>query len=288
MVMSMTAFARSKSSGDWGSAVWEVRSVNHRYLDLFYRLPEGFREVEMTLREIAQKTLSRGKVECQLQFSPGTKTVPQHNINETAMAQFLGAQKAVEAHLDVVTPPTISEVLKWPGILSVQEADLSEAHEAVVAGFQEALNSLKQHREREGTALTGFLKEQVQSIQEKLPIVKAAIPDIVQEERNKWLERFKSLELEHDSSRLEQEMLVYCQKIDINEEIERLETHIKEVEQVLGGTGPIGRRLDFLMQEMNREANTIASKSSATKTTHAAVDIKVLVEQMREQIQNIE
>ncbi len=288
MVMSMTAFARHKSSGDWGSAVWEIRSVNHRYLDLFYRLPEGFRDIEMSLREIAQNNLSRGKVECQLQFSVGVNTLPKQSINATAMAQFLHAKKAVEAHLDSLTPPTISEVIKWPGVLSVEDVDLSEAQEAVIQGYKDALLSLKSHRQREGQALRNFLLEQVARLQEQLPLVKKVIPEIIKEERRKWLERLKPLALEHDSGRLEQEMLMYCQKIDINEEVERLETHIQEIEQVLHGAGAIGRRLDFLMQELNREANTIASKSAATKTTHAAVDIKVLVEQMREQIQNIE
>jgi uncharacterized protein (TIGR00255 family) len=287
MVHSMTAFARSERTGPHGTLIWELRSVNHRYLEPHLRLPESFRDLEGAVRDALRQGLSRGKVECTLRLVEDTTGKPLQIDRERA-AQLINAAESVAALIKQPAPLNPLEVLAWPGVLVADAADPQALNAAATQLFREALEELRQGREREGAELSKLLNERLDSILEEVVTLRQQVPQMLALQRQKILDRFAELKGELDPQRLEQELVLLAQKSDVAEELDRLSTHVGEVRRVLKAGGAAGRRLDFLMQELNREANTLGSKAFDPRSTQAAVNLKVLIEQMREQVQNIE
>ena len=287
MTRSMTAFARQEAQHDWGSLVWEVRSVNHRYLEPHLRLPESLRELEGSLRETLRKKLSRGKVECTLRFVPEAQTQTL-TVNADFARELLDAAQQVEGLMQVSKPIDTMDLLRWPGVLQDTKLDMDAVKKAALELFHKALDELIDSRGREGVELASLIDQRLDTISEIVVEVRGKLPGILQAQRDNLKVRLEELKSDLDEGRLEQEMVILAQKADVDEEMDRLNTHVQEVKRVLKSKGPIGRRLDFLMQELNREANTLSSKSIVSDTTQSAVELKVLIEQMREQIQNIE
>ncbi len=289
MTRSMTAFARQEAEHPWGSLIWEIRSVNHRYLEPHLRLPESLRDLEGSLREKLRKTLSRGKVECTLRFHPEAQA-QQLTVNTDFAKELIAAADEVAAlSLSGNTQPMNPlDVLRWPGVLQDAQIDMDQVKAEALKLFGSALDDLVAGREREGAELNNLIEQRLVSIAEIVVEVRSKLPEILQAQRDNLRSRLDELKDELDEGRLEQEMVMLAQKADVDEEMDRLNTHVQEVRRVLKQKGPIGRRLDFLMQELNREANTLSSKSIVAETTQCAVELKVLIEQMREQIQNIE
>jgi uncharacterized protein (TIGR00255 family) len=283
----MTAFTRQETQASWGSLVWEIRSVNHRYLEPHLRLPDSLRELEGSLREKLRKSLSRGKVECTLRFVPETQ---QQNlsVDRDYAAQLIAASEDVRQLMSDSQPLSPLEVLRWPGVLRESELDMAAVKLAALGLFDQALTDLAQGRQREGADLASLVEQRLEAIDRVVVEVRKRLPQILQAQRDNLRTRLSELLTEVDETRIEQEIALLAQKADVDEELDRLNTHVQEVRRVLKQKDPIGRRLDFLMQELNREANTLSSKSVVTDTTQCAVELKVLIEQMREQIQNIE
>ncbi|PXF28994.1 hypothetical protein WH50_23190 [Pokkaliibacter plantistimulans] len=287
MTQSMTAFARKEIQQEWGTLVWEIRSVNHRYLEPILRLPDNLRELETGLREKLRQHLSRGKVECTLRFQAAAGQGSMV-INEPLLQSLLDACDQVQTLLPKAGKLNPLEVLQWPGVLQSSEHDLAEVQAEALDQFDEALAELVQGRQREGGELAQLILQRLTAMSSIVAKVRDLLPAILERQRQQLLDKFAELQIELDPTRLEQEMVLLAQKADVAEELDRLDTHIQEVKRVLRQSGSIGRRLDFLMQELNREANTLSSKSIVADTTQQAVELKVLIEQMREQVQNIE
>ncbi len=287
MALSMTAFARADSQTELAGYTWEIRSVNSRYLELHFRLPETLKAIEGPLRDILRKRLSRGKVECNLVFRPHTQNQTL-NINEDLVAQVNAAADHVHSIIGPGNALDALEILKWPGVLTAPSLDMAQANKEALVVFDDALNDLIAMREREGSALKVFIEQRLVGIEQEIQKVKALLPEILTAQRDNLKQKLDELALKVDNDRLEQEMVLVLQKADVDEELDRLEAHLVEVGRILSAGGPIGRRLDFMMQELNREANTLSSKSISHLTTQIAVELKVLIEQMREQIQNLE
>jgi len=288
MARSMTAFARQELVKDWGTLTLELRSVNHRYLDVSLRMPEEFRSHESKIREKISAKLARGKVDVGLRFSRTESSSGEITIDKELVQQIASASREVD-HI-LYNPAAVSslDILRWPGVIKASELDSNELTTALLELVDETLKDMLEGREREGEKLAELISQRCQSISEVIVKVKKRLPEIMQTWREKLLTRIQDASVEVDENRLEQELVIIAQKTDVDEELDRLTTHVVEVERVLKDKKPIGRRLDFLMQELNREANTLGSKSIDTETTKASVDLKVLIEQMREQIQNIE
>lgn len=288
MTQSMTAFARSESSSDWGVLTLELRAVNHRYLDVSMRLPEDIRVLETKLRNTIAARVSRGKLELNIRIQSSNDQPRELTINVLLVEQLAKANRQIEQLL--YNPSTINpmDVLHWPGVIQSPQLDIKAFHAAVLALLDQALDDFVQNRQREGEKLAGLIRERCQSMQGIVAEVEQKIPDIINSRREKITARLEELAAELDQNRLEQEVVYMIQKLDVAEELDRLKAHFQEVQHVLEQAKPVGRRLDFLMQELNREANTLGSKSVDTSTTRASVDMKVLIEQMREQVQNIE
>ncbi|CAD5106287.1 YicC/YloC family endoribonuclease [Zestomonas carbonaria] len=287
MVHSMTAFARVERAGTHGTLSWELRSVNHRYLEPHLRLPEAFRDLEGAVREALRQGLSRGKVECTLRFAEDNAGQPLQVDRERA-AQVVAAAETVAGLIKQPAPLNPLEVLAWPGVLVADAADPQALNKAALEAFEAALGELKNGRAREGAELAKLLNERLDGILEEVGALRVLVPQMLAAQRQKILDRFTELKAELDPQRLEQELVLLAQKSDVAEELDRLTTHVTEVRRVLKAGGAAGRRLDFLMQELNREANTLGSKAFDPRSTQAAVNLKVLIEQMREQVQNIE
>ena len=291
MTSSMTAFARVQVQEDWGSLVWEIRSVNHRYLEPHFRLPEQMREIEPGLREILRKQLSRGKIECGLRYQL-SESEQELNLNPSMLEKLKSALLEVNNHLSGVTVSPVNplEVLQWPGIQASEETEMAVVHKAALKAFGDAITELESMRQREGAELEKFINARLDGIVEEVGNLRNVLPEILDAQRQKILDRLEEAKIDLNPERLEQEMVILAQKMDIDEELDRLEAHVSEVKRTLSSTGKgaVGRRLDFLMQELNREANTLSSKSINAGLTQTAVNLKVLIEQMREQIQNIE
>jgi uncharacterized protein (TIGR00255 family) len=290
MIRSMTAFARSEEQTDWGVLVWELRSVNHRYLEISLRMPEEFRALETKVRELLQKRLGRGKVDCGLRFRSAAKTAaePEILINEPLVLELLKACEQVEDWMVNPARVTALDILKWPGAILEPETDLAPLHESALKQLDAAVDELITSREAEGQRIQAMIEQRCASISEIVKQVRERRPEVMSALREKLLLRIRDLEVEADPQRLEQELAMIAQKLDVDEELDRLDSHLVEVADVFRREEPVGRRLDFLMQEFNRESNTLGSKSQDSETTKAAVDLKVLIEQMREQVQNIE
>ncbi|CDG00478.1 YicC/YloC family endoribonuclease [Avibacterium paragallinarum] len=287
MIYSMTAFARYEIKQDWGNAVWEIRSVNQRYLETFFRLPEPFRGLENGLREKLRQRLTRGKVECSLRFEGKPQTSEALNLNQALAQQVIASlqwlkQQAGEGEIN------LTDVLRYPGVVETPEQDLDRISQALLEGFEQALAEFIAMRGREGEKLHDLIEQRLAAITLESEKVRSKMPEILQWQRERLQQRFDELQLQADQQRLEQEMVLLAQRIDVAEELDRLQLHVKETQRILHKGGAVGRKLDFMMQELNRESNTLASKSINAEVTNAAVELKVLIEQMREQIQNLE
>lgn len=286
MVASMTAFGRIERSGEWGSAVWEVRSVNHRYLEMSVRLPEELRSLEAAVRERIAGRIQRGKVDCQLRYEPQTAPGDMLSVNTTLAARVVAAAES----LPVNGPTSINpfDILRWPGVLEKRTADVDALGGRLLGMLDETLDALVETRRREGERIALMLGERCSAIGAITAGVRTRLPGLMDAIRGRYLQRASELQIELESPRLEQEVLLLVQKMDVAEELDRLDVHIDEVRRALQQKEPVGRRLDFLMQEMNREANTYGAKAANIELNYGSVDIKVLIEQMREQIQNVE
>lgn len=288
MIASMTAFSRLQSHHPWGSLVLEIRSVNHRYLDISFKLPESLRGLEIQWREEIKKQLNRGKVECQLRFQAQSQQQHELAIDQALLDQVLSAATKLQQTLPTDTVINPLELLRWPGVLGEPELDNDEIELEATALLKKALSSLLKARHREGAKLVDTVEGRLLAIEKIVADTRRKLPTILKQQRTRLLTRLEELQVELDQQRLEQEIVYMAQKADVDEELDRLDTHLGEVQRTLSKGGACGRRLDFLMQELNREANTLSSKSVSSETTQNAVELKVLIEQMREQIQNIE
>ncbi|KTD32997.1 putative stress-induced protein [Legionella nautarum] len=288
MTHSMTAFARVQKQLDTGIFCWEIRSVNHRYLDVSFRLPDAFRFLETSLRAMLRDHLSRGKLECQLKFQDMTSDNQVMHINENLVNGLIDAGNKLSAAKHLANDLTLNAVLTWPGVIQVTQPDIEILGRHAEQLFGEALIQLVAVRKTEGQALRSLVQNRLLSLGTEVKNAQLHIVSNTEQARDKLLTRLRSLQLEVDSTRIEQELALQLARLDVSEELDRLETHIAEVAKVLKSSEAAGRRLDFLMQELNREANTLSSKSDSVALTQSAVEMKVLIEQMREQIQNIE
>ena len=288
MTLSMTAFSRQQQEQKWGSLTWEIRSVNHRYLETSVRLPESLRALENGVREAVRKRLTRGKVECALRFQSEAKVSSDLHLNTKLIQQLVQANIEIEQITGTSVSLNNMEVLRWPGVIEEQDFDKTSIEKQALSLFSAALDDLVATREREGAELQGFIQQRIDSVREIVVSIRNKMPEILAKQKQNILDRLADLQAELEPTRLEQEVSLVTQKADVEEELDRLGSHLKEVERVLSAKGQKGRRLDFLMQELNREANTLSSKSIVVETTVNAVELKVLIEQMREQIQNVE
>jgi len=288
MARSMTAFARQELTKDWGTLTLELRSVNHRYLDLSIRLPDDFRSFETKIRENVALRINRGKVEVSLRFARTEAVSGVINIDKQLVKQLSDASREIDHILYNADAVSSLDILRWPGVVLSPQLDSTELSASFFELLDMTLSDMLEGRQREGDKLAELIKSRVQGMLLIIKKVKIRLPEIMKIWREKLINRMQEASVELDENRLEQELVILAQKTDVDEEMDRLATHLTEVERVLKDKNPIGRRLDFLMQELNREANTLGSKSIDTETTKASVDLKVLIEQMREQVQNIE
>ncbi|MET0063784.1 MAG: YicC/YloC family endoribonuclease [Candidatus Thiodiazotropha endolucinida] len=284
----MTAFAREEYRGDLGTLSWEIRSVNHRYLEMFLRLPEELRVLEPMIREHINARLGRGKLDVSLKFKPGGVAEAGLSVNQRMVHQLVNAERQIADLTGLNESLRSGDMLRWPGVLEENEQDLTPVKQQAMALLETTIDSLIDNRLREGDRLGEIIRQRCGSLKLQVEQVRDLMPEVLDGFRNRISERLSEVLDEMDETRLEQEMVILAQRLDVDEEMDRLETHLDEVERVLAADEPIGRRLDFLMQELNREANTLTSKSTSVDVTRAAVEMKVLIEQMREQIQNIE
>ena len=288
MIYSMTAYARKEVKGDWGTAVWEIRSVNQRYLETYFRMPEQFRGLEPVLRERFRKRLARGKVECALRFEANPAANADLNINETLAAQVIKAAEQVMHMTGERSRVNPFQVMQWPGVMETPEQDMDTINKVLLGAFDEALSEFIEARGREGENMKALIEQRLGAITDEVVKVRARMPEILEWQRERLFGKFEEAKIELEASRVEQELILLAQKSDVAEELDRLDSHVKEATNILKKGGACGRRLDFMMQEFNRESNTLASKSISTDITASGVELKVLIEQMREQIQNIE
>jgi uncharacterized protein (TIGR00255 family) len=288
MINSMTGFASGEAATGEGELSWELRSVNHRYLEAQFRLPEGFRSLETALRDILGTKLLRGKVDAVLQFRPAAQTAAAIHINKELAAQVISSARDIETDIHAPGALAAIDVMRWPGVVTEQAVDVSQLFEPVKQLLDETLGSLCTARASEGARIHVLIDARLSQISELVKGVRARMPAVLEKVRNKIQERAETLSAKLDNDRLEQELVMLAQKMDVAEELDRLDAHVEETRDTFKTDGAVGRKLDFLMQEFNREANTLGSKSADAETTKAAVDLKVLIEQMREQIQNVE
>ncbi|HHF3151650.1 YicC family protein [Vibrio diabolicus] len=288
MIYSMTAYARKEVKGDWGSAVWEIRSVNQRYLETYFRMPEQFRGLEPVLRERFRKRLARGKVECNLRFEANPAAKGELSINEALASQVIKAAEQVMHMTGELSRINPFQVMQWPGVMETPEQDMDAVNKVLLEAFEGAMDEFIEARAREGENMKALIEQRLDAISAEVVKVRARMPEILEWQRERLFSKFEDAKVELDPSRIEQELILLAQKSDVAEELDRLDSHVKETTNILKKGGAVGRRLDFMMQEFNRESNTLASKSISTDITASGVELKVLIEQMREQIQNIE
>ena len=288
MVYSMTAFSRQQLEHEWGSLTWEIRSVNHRYLEPSVRLPENFRNLENPIRRQLRDKLYRGKIECLLRFRTVEANQIDWQLNLDLISQLTKANLEINNNIGGDYKLSSLDILKWPGVISDQPIDEEIFNKEAMGLFEKALDDLMVVREREGASLRDAILKRIASIQGIIDSIQANMPSIILKQKENLLNKLEEIKAEFEPIRLEQEITLLAQKADVDEELDRLNSHLQEAKRVLDSGGQIGRRMDFLMQELNREANTLSSKSIVVETTQSAVELKVLIEQMREQIQNIE
>ncbi|MDG1292665.1 MAG: YicC family protein [Pseudomonadales bacterium] len=283
----MTAFARVQGDNSLGTYAWELRSVNHRYLETQFKLPDKLKVLEPALRERMRSALARGKVECNLYFK-ANESEQGFIVNEEKVAALLLAAQQLNEKKSDLTPLSSYEILQWPGVLQSVELNIDAIVESLLESFDDALLKLAEARHAEGQRMTDVICEKLDQVDDLTNQVKLNMPKILAEHQKRLEERLAQLSVEVDKDRLAQEVVMLAQKVDVAEELDRLVAHTAEVRDTLAKDEPCGRRLDFLMQELNREANTLGSKSIATDSSQGAINLKVLIEQMREQVQNIE
>jgi uncharacterized protein (TIGR00255 family) len=288
VIRSMTAFAREERRDEHGELVWEVRSVNHRYLEVFVRLPDEFRVLETTVRERVATRLGRGKVECMLRYRPAPAALAAVQVNRALAERVIAAARSLADLLPDSRDPSAFDVLRWPGVLETEVTDLSPAQAAATELLDRTLESLGEARGREGGRLGELIAQRCAGLHVLVGRARERMPVVLDGVRGRLRARLAEVADQLDPMRIEQEMALLAQRLDVDEEMDRLTTHLGEVERALRRPEPAGRRLDFLMQELNREANTLSSKSADAELTSIGVEMKVLIEQMREQIQNIE
>jgi uncharacterized protein (TIGR00255 family) len=287
-ICSMTSFARVERQLAQATLIWELKSVNHRYLEVGTRLPEAFRDLDIAARERCRKHLGRGKIECSLRYQLASGESASLALNEALVKELAEAAHRVEALMNHPAPINVAEIMRFPGVLGGNEVDLSALQKDALALLDEGLKALVESRAREGEALRAMIAERLEQVLVQIERARVALPSIIAALRERLTQRVADVIESPDPQRLEQEVVIFAQKMDVAEEMDRLQAHVVEVGRTLEQGGNCGRRLDFLMQELNREANTLGSKSVDTETTQASVELKVLIEQMREQIQNIE
>ena len=289
MIYSMTAFARLEVKKDWGDAVWEIRSVNQRYLENFFRLPEQFRGLENSLREKLRQSLTRGKIECSLRIETKKQTNAELNLNKELANQVIQSLQWIKTQAGE-GEINLTDVLRYPGVVEAQEQeqDLDMISQDLLTAFDDLLTDFIAMRGREGEKLNDIIQQRLDAIAVEADKVRSQMPAVLQWQRERLLQRFEDAQINLDPQRVEQEMILLAQRIDVAEELDRLQMHVKETTNILKKGGAVGRKLDFMMQELNRESNTLASKSINADITASAVELKVLIEQMREQIQNLE
>ncbi|MEI7176971.1 YicC/YloC family endoribonuclease [Pectobacterium carotovorum] len=287
MIRSMTAYARREIKGNWGSAAWELRSVNQRYLETYLRLPEQFRSLEPVARERIRARLTRGKIECNLRFELDPSAQSALILNEKLAKQLVNAANWVKMQSDEGEINPV-DILRWHGVMSAEEQDLDAISAELLTALEGALDDFIAARESEGDALKGLIEQRLAGVSAEVVKVRAQMPNILLWQRERLQSKLEDAQVQLENNRLEQELVLMAQRVDVAEELDRLDAHVKETYKILKKEEAVGRRLDFMMQEFNRESNTLASKSINADVTASAIELKVLIEQMREQIQNIE
>jgi uncharacterized protein (TIGR00255 family) len=284
----MTGFARETAETPFGTLTCELRAVNHRFLDVQFRMPDELRAKEIELRATIGEVLKRGKVECSLHIRRGATGTTDLTLNDALVRQIAARAGEIAALLPEASAPNPVDVLRWPGVVAEPEVDTEPLYDAAAALVGKALDALAAMRASEGERIGQLIESRLDEVVRIASAVRERMPEVLTAVRARQQERIDKLDVDADPARLETELALIAQKLDVDEEIDRLDSHVSEVRSALAVSEPVGRRLDFLMQELNREANTLGSKSADTDTTKAAVDLKVLIEQMREQIQNVE
>ena len=288
MLHSMTGFARESAAAEIGAMTWEIRAVNHRYLDVQFKLPEEMRAHEQAFRQAVAAKLNRGKVECSLRFQRAFDQQTELQIN-AELVELIGRRiKEMSVALPATGAVNPFDVMRWPGVVVQAEIEAEPLFGAALPLLDKALDAIRSMRASEGARIAEMLESRCADIEAISASVRARMPEVLEAARTRQRERIDRLDVEADPARLETELALIAQKLDVDEELDRLDSHLVEIRDVVARDEPVGRRLDFLMQELNREANTLASKSNDTETTRASVELKVLIEQMREQIQNVE
>lgn len=289
MIRSMTAYARREIKGEWGNVIWEMRSVNQRYLETYFRLPEQFRSLEPVARERIRTRLTRGKIECTLRFEPDASAQSEIILNEKLARQLINAaiwvKQQSEGDEGKINP---LDILHWPGVMVAGEQDLDAIATRILSALDGTLDDFIIARETEGQTLKALIEQRLEGVSAEVAKVRAHMPEILQWQRARLVTSLEEAQIQPENNRLEQELVLMAQRIDVAEELDRLDAHVKETYNILKKKEAVGRRLDFMMQEFNRESNTLASKSINAGVTNSAIELKVLIEQMREQIQNIE
>jgi uncharacterized protein (TIGR00255 family) len=288
MIHSMTAFARVQRQVEGCVFCWEIRSVNHRYLDASFRLPESFRFIEPRLRNALKNTIYRGKIECQLKFQDNNSENQSMLINIGVVNALMDLSNQLAASHQLANDLSVSKVLAWPGVVNASQVTMDDLGPDVLSLFDEAVVQLNQMRAQEGAALKEHIETRLCLLTEEVQKAQSCVKKQADTAKDRLLTRLHSVQIEVPEGRIEQEMALILARLDVSEELDRLQTHINEVQRALNSEHSAGRRLDFLMQELNREANTLSSKSDSAELTQGAIEMKVLIEQMREQIQNIE
>lgn len=288
MIRSMTGFARREQQGEWGTLVCELRTVNHRFLEVSLRLPEELRSLDAELRQVLATGLRRGKLDASIYLKASTVAAQLNEINQEVLSALCERIAEVRKAAAADAPVNALDILRWPGVLKESERDLNPLLLAATQLIRTTLDDLNNMRAREGMRMHEVIAQRCTAIETQVQLVKARLPEIAARQRERLQSRLDALNVAVDQERLEQELVLFAHRMDVDEELDRLSSHLVEIRSAIASSEPAGRRLDFLMQELNREANTLSSKSQDSDTTRAAVELKVLIEQMREQVQNIE
>ncbi len=288
MIHSMTGYATASRELPWGAVSVELRSVNHRYLDVSFRVPDELRQAEQALRETISAAMTRGKIECRVSYALRSSSEGGTELDTRLLSQVLELNARARAALPEARPLGVADILRWPGMLGADDLPADELRATAGELLREALREFSAARAREGAKLAAVILERATEMRSRIAVVQPRIPAIIAAFQEKLNIRLKEALVSADDERVRQEIALFINKIDVDEELSRLATHLDELQRILGKGGASGKRLDFLMQELNREANTLGSKSADIEVTRVAMDLKLLIEQMREQIQNIE
>ncbi len=287
MPNSMTAFSRIDVNSEFGSLIFELKSVNHRFIEINFKIPELFKKLELQMRDLLKEALVRGKVECSIIINENM-VLSETKIDQTQLEKYLELMQEVRSKVGESDKISITDILNLPGVLNQKPIESSGLEKSCLEGFKETIKKLKEFREIEGKKLKKDIIEKIKFIEVHLESLEKELPRLLDLNRKRLEKRISDLAVQIDRDRLDQEMVLLANRSDIDEEIVRLRSHSSEVIRLLDTDNAIGRKLDFLMQEMNREANTIGSKSLSEFTSRVAIELKVLIEQIREQVQNIE